>query len=146
MELTLFIKDLYKKYKKFLKYCVIGCSGALLDFIFFTILTNQFSLHYQFANIISVSFGITNNFLLNAFLNFKVSDNLFKRFLTFYSIGIIGLLISSLILFVLVEKLSCNVLISKFLTIFVVTLVQFSLNKLITFKKADIGVICNTLD
>ena len=88
------------------------------------------------ANAVSVTLGITNNFFWNAFLNFKVTDNLIKRFLSFYMVGILGLLISSGMLYFLIEKNHINVIFSKIITIFVITVVQFLLNKLITFKKS----------
>ncbi len=127
------IKNLYQRYKNFIKYCVIGFSGAFLDFCLFALLTH-FLIYYQYANAISVTFGITNNFFLNAYFNFKVKDRLFKRFISFYAVGMFGLLISAAMLFVLVETLHTNKIIAKILTIFVITIVQFSLNKIITFR------------
>ncbi|MBQ4647444.1 MAG: GtrA family protein [Candidatus Gastranaerophilales bacterium] len=124
-----------KKRFEFIRYCAIGCSGALLDFLCYTLLVKIFSLHYLIANILSVSVGITNNFFLNAFLNFKVTNKLLKRYLTFFAVGIFGLAISELLLYVLVEKNLVNEIIAKIATIFVITFVQFFLNKFITFKQ-----------
>ena len=126
---------LYQKFGNFIIYCIIGCSGALLDFILYSILVKFFSIHYLIANVFSVTIGITNNFFLNAHFNFKVSDKLFKRFISFFSIGIFGMLISELLLYVLIEKYQNDELISKIITIFVITIIQFTLNKMITFKK-----------
>ena len=66
----------YKKHRYFVRYCVIGASGASLDFVIFYILTSKLMLFYQYANIISISAGITNNFLWNAFLNFQTKDKI----------------------------------------------------------------------
>ncbi len=92
-------------------------------------------MYYQYANIISVSCGITNNFILNAILNFKVKDKMFIRFLRFYSIGLIGLIISSGLLYFLIDVFRMIEIISKGCTIFVVVILQYNLNKRITFKK-----------
>ena len=126
----------HRRGTRFIKYCLIGCTGAGLDFLFFTCLVKIFAINYLAANAVSVTLGITNNFFWNAFLNFKVTDNLIKRFLSFYMVGILGLLISSGMLYFLIEKNHINVIFSKIITIFVITVVQFLLNKLITFKKS----------
>ena len=129
------IRKLYNKYRELIKYCIIGCSGALLDFIVYTILLKAFGMNYLLANALSVTAGITNNFFLNAYLNFKVTDKLFKRFISFYLVGMLGLLISEILLYLLVDIMSMNSIIAKIITIFVITIVQFILNKTITFKK-----------
>ncbi len=121
-------------YKLFVLYVIIGVFSASLDFVVFTIFTHYLSINYIVANVISVNCGIITSFTLNTIYNFKVWDKLIKRFVTFYSIGLLGLLISSLLLWLFVEVFNVNILISKLVVIMVITIVQFSLNKLITFK------------
>ena len=53
----------------------------------------------------------------------------------FYVVGIMGLLISSGLLYLMVDLGNMNLLISKGATIFVVTLFQFILNKNVTFRQ-----------
>ena len=129
------IAQILKNSKNFILYCIIGCSGALLDFILYTLLIKYFSIHYLFSNVFSTTLGITNNFFLNTYFNFKVSDKLFKRFISFFSIGIFGMVISEVMLYILIENLGVDEIISKIISIFVITIIQFTLNKLITFKK-----------
>lgn len=126
------ISKLFKR--KFFRYCLIGCSGAGLDFIVYTILTLFFNINYLLANALSVTFGITNNFFLNTFFNFKKKDKLHIRFLSFYAVGILGLLISEGILYILIDKLHYDSTLSKIISIFVITIIQYLLNKYITFK------------
>lgn len=128
------IKQLIKTHETFLKYSIIGCMGVTIDFIVFTILTQYFSMFYQYANAISVSCGITNNFFFNAFFNFKKNDKLFMRFISFYTVGLIGLGISAAMLYIFIDILNVNEIISKVIIIFIVTIVQFFCNKLITFR------------
>ncbi|MFA5878700.1 MAG: GtrA family protein [Candidatus Margulisiibacteriota bacterium] len=127
------ILRLGKKYQNFIVYSLIGCTGTLIDLIIFILLT-QIGIPYLLANVFSISVGITNNFLLNAFFNFKVKDDLLKRFSRFYGIGLIGLLISSILLFVLIDFFSVSKIIAKLSTVFVVVLIQYNLNKIITFR------------
>lgn len=44
------IKLLFEKYRQLIMYCLIGCTGAMLDFIVYALLTNGVGFHYQFAS------------------------------------------------------------------------------------------------
>ena len=116
------------------RYAFIGVLGASLDFIMFAFLTKTWNIYYIYANMVSVSLGISNNFIFNVLFNFKVRNNILGRFIKFYSIGILGLGISIGILYFLVEIMQINALVAKVITMFSVPLIQFYLNKHITFK------------
>lgn len=126
---------LWGKFHELIVYCLIGCTGATLDFVVYALLSNAVGMHYQLANLISVSFGIVNNFMLNFHFNFKVRDHIWKRLASFYCVGMLGWALSAALLWFFVERFGVNSLVAKLLTIFAVTITQFSLNKFITFKK-----------
>ena len=128
------ILPLYRRFEHLIKYCLIGVTGVTLDFICFALLVKFTSIHYQLASIISVSAGIINNFIWNVFFNFKTYNHLLLRFLSFYAVGTIGIGITALLLYLLIEQMNFNTIISKLVVIFIVTAVQFSLNKWITFR------------
>ena len=127
--------DMIKRYDTFIKYSLIGVTGVVLDFGMFAILTKYFKVYYQFANILSVSLGITNNFLLNAYFNFKLTDNLFVRFMKFYSVGLVGLMLSTVFLFIFIEVMLIEGILAKIVVIGVVAIIQFKLNKIFSFKE-----------
>ena len=129
------IKKICSRNRNLIIYCMIGVSGVILDFIVFYLLSIKLKIFYQYANIISVSVGITNNFILNAFLNFKVKDNLIKRFFSFYVVGVIGILISSLLLYIFIDLAKYSILSTKIFTIFIVTIIQYNLNRLVSFRQ-----------
>ena len=52
----------------------------------------------------------------------------------FLTIAFIGYISSAILLYVFIEKLFIDMYISKFLTLFFVLLVQYALNKKVTFK------------
>ena len=56
-----------------------------------------------------------------------------KRFLSFFTVGLLGLLLSTVII-ALGEKLNWDIFITKIGSIFIVAMVQFILNKLVSFK------------
>lgn len=129
------VLSLFEKYRELVIYCLIGCTGATLDFVVYAGLTSGTGCHYQIANFIGVTCGIINNFILNYYFNFRVRNHFFLRLTSFYGVGMIGCALSAGCLWLLVEKLSINMLIAKLGTIFIVTVVQFCLNKFITFKR-----------
>ena len=125
---------IYTKYRQFILYGIIGATSAGLDFAVYSLLCSV-HVNYQIANVISTHVGIFCSFLLNRHFNFKVKDKFFKRFLSFYVIGFVGLAFTWMLLYISVEKFGMNELIAKLIAIFVVAIVQFLLNKFITFKK-----------
>lgn len=156
------MKKLIIKHKAHLRnlllYVCIGICGASLDFGIFTLLNHGLDLHYQLANCISVTAGILLSFTLNSRFNFKKTDHLLKRFFSFYCVGLIGMGISAFILYFFIGLASIHqfgteqlmqlglfddleqadgmyTLLIKFGSIGVVTIVQFTLNKLYSFRE-----------
>lgn len=123
-----------KRYENLIKYILIGGVCASLDFIFFNIFTSIFKLNSILSNIISVNVGILVSFYFNRKHNFKVLDFKFIRFLKFYSTGVTGLLISTGVLYLFVTLLKYNEVIIKLITIPLVVVLQFTINKFYTFK------------
>lgn len=52
---------------RFLKFCVVGTVGTLIDFGFFNLFHNIIGLHQVLANTLSISLAIVNNYLLSRF-------------------------------------------------------------------------------
>ena len=131
----LFFQQIIERYQHFLLYAIIGGFCAALDFGIYSALC--FILPYLWANVISTHCGIFCSFFLNRQFNFKVKNKTVVRFLSFYIVGLIGLGISSLLLYLLVDMANLNELVCKLLTIVLVAIIQFILNKFITFKNTS---------
>lgn len=126
--------NLYARFRNLILYGIIGGGCAALDFGVYTILCYFDLLPYLWANVISIHCGIFCSFFLNRSINFRVKDNATLRFFSFYAVGLVGLAISEGMLFLMVEQAGWNELACKLVSIVVVALVQFLLNKYITFK------------
>ncbi len=131
----LMVKELYFRFRNLILYGIIGGFCATLDFGVYTALCQFDIMPYLWANIISIHVGIFTSFLLNRSFNFKVKDKTTKRFLSFYTVGLTGLGISELMLYLMVTLGGMNELVCKLISIVVVALIQFVLNKFITFSK-----------
>lgn len=116
------------------KYVLIGWLGLVVDFGVYTILTH-FRMNVEIANIISSTCGIINNFFWNSYTNFKVHDRLLLRFISYFFVGQITTVFTTVSLFIFVTQLGYPHLIVKAVATFVATLIQFIINKIITFRK-----------
>ena len=133
------VKELYFRFRNLILYGIIGGFCAALDFGVYTALCQFDIMPYLWANIISIHVGIFTSFVLNRSFNFKVKDKTTQRFLSFYAVGLTGLGISELMLYLMVTLGGMNELLCKLISIVVVALIQFILNKYITFKRNTNG-------
>lgn len=115
--------------RSFLLYIAIGTSGVAADLATFVLLFNVFGLHAQVANALSTTLGITNNFLLNSYFNFNKRDRKLARFARFYGVGVFGMLLTTVALQVFVTNLGFGPNLVKTVTIPIVAVVQYLLNK-----------------
>lgn len=117
------------------KYVLIGVAGLVVDFGIYTLLT-KLGLKVEWANIISSTCGIINNFIWNSLLNFKVYDRIIIRFIAYFLVGQLTTVFTTIALIIFVDHLGYNNLLVNIIATFVATLIQFVLNKFITFRKA----------
>ena len=131
------VKTLYKKFHHLVLYGIIGSFSSGLDFLIYTLLVQLVGLQYLVANCISVIAGISTSFYLNRNYNFKVKDHTKRRFSIFLTVGLCGLVMSNLILYLCIDYLGMDKLISKLLSIVLVVFFQFLVNKYLTFKPTN---------
>ena len=137
--------DLNKKYsragllqgidqKKFVTYIIIGGFATSLDVGIFLFLHELIVIKALICHSISVPTAAIVSFSLNAYLNFKKTDLLFRRFISFSTIIGIGYLLGVLFIFVIDDVLHLGGTIGKLVSLPFVVTVQFYLNSKITFK------------
>lgn len=121
-----------KDFRYLLLYGVFGGIAALVDFSVFTGCVKGLHIHNVVSNIISMHAGMLVSFTLNNFLNFKKRDKIFRRFLAYYAIVLIGMGISSLI--IAIGSAYMPVLIVKVIAMAVATAIQYLFNRFFTFR------------
>lgn len=127
-------KALFSRFRHLILYGIIGSFSAGLDLAIYTVLVSFVGMSYLMANCISVLAGITSSFCLNRNYNFRVRDNVVRRFAIFLAVGLFGLLLSNIILYICIDIFCVHKIIAKLLSIILVVGIQFLLNKFITFK------------
>ncbi|WP_056985369.1 GtrA family protein [Lactobacillus amylovorus] len=124
-----------ENFLQLVKYALIGILGLIVDFGVYMIFT-YFNVDVEIANVISSTCGIINNFFWNSYTNFKVHDRLLLRFISYFLVGQITTVFTTGSLFIFVTKLGFPHLVVKIVATFVAVLIQFVINKVITFRKS----------
>lgn len=132
---SLFIRLLHSS---FIKYALVGVVGLVVDMGLFYVFHELMQINYILSNIMSSSLAVINNFILNSIFTFKVKDKLFYRFVSFFSIALVGMALSSGMLAVLIDVLQMNSMVSKAISVFVVAMIQYYVNKKLTFSERSI--------
>lgn len=127
---------IYQQFRDLVLYGCIGCLSSILDFLVYSILTDYILLNYLLSNCISVLVGIVTSFTLNRTYNFKVKDHVKRRFAIFLLVGLTGLIMSNLILYISIDLFHQDNGIAKLISIILVVGFQFLLNKHLTFRRS----------
>jgi putative flippase GtrA len=120
---------------KFLKFCVVGFSGMLIDFGTTWLLKEKARVNKYIANSTGFVLAATSNYIWNRIWTFHSSnDQIAVEYLSFILISVAGLGINNFVIFLLNDKLKFNFYLSKLIAIGVVTIWNFVMNFIITFR------------
>ena len=120
---------------KFLKFCIVGFSGMIVDFGTTWLLKEKVKVNKYIANSTGFILAASSNYLFNRFWTFHSGNpRIANEYGSFIAIAAVGLAINNLIIFLLNEKLKLNFYLSKLFAIGVVTIWNFFMNYMITFK------------
>ncbi len=119
---------------KFLAYILIGTFAASLDVGIFIFLHEWINVKPLICHSISVPIAAIFSFSVNAYLNFKKTDLLLYRFISFSLVIGSGYLLGFLIIFFIDNILQFGGTIGKLISLPFVATLQFYLNSKTTFK------------
>lgn len=124
---------IYPWMPQFIKYVLIGGFSASVDVTAFYFMRLLLIPLYA-ANFLGTNLGISISFLLNARFNFKKTNKMALRGVKFFCVGYLGILLSTLLLYIGVDILGIPELLIKIGSVFFIAVVQFTLNKLFSFN------------
>jgi len=123
---------------QFFLYCLCGGMGVSTDYVvFYLAVTN--GVWYQGANGLGYLAGTLMSFSLNRIFTFGMRDRILQRLAMFLAIAGVGFAASALLLWLLVQFIHLDARIAKLITLPMVVVLQFSLNRRITFNAASRG-------
>lgn len=117
---------------QFIKYFFVGLLAAIVNIAMLYIFTDLIKINYIISNILSFTLGLIVNYILSkkyVFVNEKIDNKNFE-FVVYGLIGITGLLIDTLLLFILVDKFSIYYLIGKIISTLIVFIWNFVVRKI----------------
>jgi len=122
----------------FLKFCLVGCSNVIVTLTAFYILYNFFAINYLIASILAYSLGIVNSFTWNRLWTFRIRKSDVKReFARFLTVNLIGLGMNVCIMFLLVDVICANALVSQVIAVGLVLVFNFSLVRFWVFSSVS---------
>lgn len=124
-----------KSIKDFLLYVIVGGIATVAEWAVFFVL-GKVSLHYALATAIAYILSTFVNWLAGRILVFKERNQSFiKEIVSVYLASIVGLLLNLLIMWVAVDLLSLNEMLSKIAATGIVFVYNFLVRKLLIYKE-----------
>ena len=117
-----------------IKFGIIGISNTLINWIIFFLL-NLVEVNYILANIIAYSLATINSYIWNSKWVFKYNNEKWVSSLKFIIVNLVGLILNTIILFILVDMFNINKIISLVMATGVVMIINYISNRLWVFKQ-----------
>lgn len=129
------MKFLSDDLSRFIKFGLVGVLNTIINWILF-ILLNSIGVYYIISNIIAYSISTLNSYLWNSKWVFKYTgDNVNQTTFKFITLNIIGLVLNTIILFLLVDIIKLPKIIALIIATGIVMILNYFINKLWVFKK-----------
>lgn len=116
---------------EFIKYCLVGGCATIVDWGIYTLLFLYVRLNYLVATGFGFVLGLITNFVLSKKFVFTQESKYEHEFTIYGVIGIIGLLFTSILMFVFVDILSVNALIARVVTTVIVLFWNYIARKML---------------
>lgn len=119
---------------KFLKFCIVGFSGLVIDFFITYISKEKLKIHKYISNSLGFVIAVCSNYYLNRIWTFESnSTQIFEEYTSFLIISIVGLITNNIFLYLFHEKMGKQFYISKFIAILLTSFWNFFANYYYTF-------------
>ena len=125
--------------EQFSKYVIVGGLAFMVDYGMLYALTEFAHLHYLLSATISFIIGLMVNYMLSIYWVFS-ERSISRRsleFIIFAVIGIVGLALNNIVMYLFTDVADINYLISKLISAFIVLIWNFGARKLILFNKPE---------
>ncbi len=122
--------------RQFIRYLYVGGLSFLVDFACLYYLTEHIGMHYLISATLAFSLGLTTNYLLCLawVFDFRRMPNRWHEFMVFSAIGLFGLFLNNLLLWLLTEYAGLYYLVSKIIATAAILFFNFSLRRWLLFS------------
>lgn len=130
---------IYLVIQQFARYVLVGGLAFIVDFTALFFLTESLEFHYLVSASIAFLLGLVTNYLLciSWIFHHRTVSNRLHEFIIFSLVGIAGLLLNNLLIFLLTEFVSFHYLMSKAVAAAVILVFNFSLRRSLLFAETQ---------
>jgi putative flippase GtrA len=131
----MFKQGLFKQglFKQGLRYFLVGCVSAALDFGLFFLLFNVFGIDVRLSNVAAITLSAIFNFSLSRVWTFKSTSNVARSMILYLVLFVFNNLFSTVAIIWLIG-LSIPSSVAKIMTMACITLWNFVLYRTVVFK------------
>jgi putative flippase GtrA len=121
------------------RYIFVGGSAFIVDFGTLFLLTGFFHFYYLFSASIAFVFGLVLNYFLSVkwIFNYRAFGNRILEFFLFSVVGLLGLGLNELFLWIFTDVYGNHYLFSKIITAIIIFLWNFFVRKLLLFNEQN---------
>lgn len=132
----LFFGDTDNSINQLLRYTVVGGVSFLVDYSILFSLTKYVGLYYLISATISFLVGLVLNYILSTHWIFKKSrlSNKSVEFTVYGLIGVVGLLLNSILMYLFTDVLQIHYMLSKLVAASLVMIWNFYGRKVVLFE------------
>jgi len=121
--------------KELIFYIIFGILTTLVNILLYLFLTKLLGFNYIISNILAWFFSVLFAYITNRIWVFESdNDNILKEIILFFSGRLFSGVVDTLFLFVFIELLFMNDLISKVIIQIIVVILNYVISKFIIFK------------
>ena len=128
--------DLYKKYKEIINYLIFGGLTTLISIITYALFAKVFHIDYLISNVLSWIIAVLFAYITNKIFVFESkSKKNVKEITSFFFFRVVSLIMEMVILYVFVDMLHIDDLVTKIIAQVIVIVSNYVFSKLFVFKK-----------
>ena len=128
--------NLYKKYKEIINYLIFGVLTTLISIVTYAIFTKVFHIDYLISNVLSWIIAVLFAYITNKIYVFESkSKKNIKEITSFFFFRIISLVMEMIILYVFVDILHIDDLVTKIIAQIIVIVSNYVFSKVFVFNK-----------
>jgi putative flippase GtrA len=134
---VLFTGQSDSKFVQFFRYLFVGGFSAVTDIGTLFVCASMLHIHYLIAAALAFLVGNVVNYVLSMAWVFSSSGQVKKELFYFTIIGLCGLLLNELIIWIAVEFGNLNYMVGKLLSVSIIVVFSFSARRVLMMKLAE---------
>ena len=132
------IKKIYIKYKEIINYLIAGFLTVIVSVLTYALFTKGLNMHYITSNIFSWIVAVLFAYYVNSkfvFVSSTIKKEKISEIINFFKYRILSLLIETIIIYLLVDLIRLDDMISKLIVQVIVIILNYIFSKFLIFKK-----------